>query len=432
LAVFEEHLPASHHCSIQCFIHLARSYQHAEQWVACSKLCARATEKLDTNLAGGQVKQALITLLCCQGLACFRTRAAKKRYEHAMQCYRRALNIVREMSHVSWRPVEMQTIHDFASELISAERYQLAKEELAKALALLERLEHPPRPPRDDDDDDEEEEEEEEEEPPPPPQIGKVDAALSRCNLMRTLAQAQRASGQSSEAEQTLTKAMQHADSVGKDGAQAQEFTRRELVQHIYTQPPPQGGGSPAQGGAARAREAEPLLRRTLELLQVLIRTGGGRLREAGRGGWLAGWGAGWLAGWPGFWGRGTVLSVIALPCPCWRHPPPSSPWSVCCVTVLCCVAAATAPLVCVYITWPGLACAGLCCHHTGARRPHGPLARARHAARARHRTGARRRPRSSAVAHARAGQHGQDLRARASARDPAAERRRLHGLGDV
>lgn len=75
LATFEKCLPSSHHCTTQTFIHLARSYQHAQKWNACDKLCTRATDKLDTATAGGAVKQALITILCCQGLACFRTGA---------------------------------------------------------------------------------------------------------------------------------------------------------------------------------------------------------------------------------------------------------------------------------------------------------------------------------------------------------------------
>eukprot|EP01048_Picozoa_sp_COSAG05_P014980 COSAG05_NODE_1751_length_4143_cov_2.852621_6_plen_291_part_00 len=184
LATFEEFLPSSHHCTTQTFIHLARSYQHAQKWNACDKLCTRATDKLDTATAGGAVKQALITILCCQGLACFRTGAGpidrvevsdslrciaclhfllgravrlenhlsnvvvtgvEKRKTHAENCYRRALNIVREMSHPSWRPVELKTSHEFASELISAELYDTAIAEVNKALGLLQSLEHPPR-----------------------------------------------------------------------------------------------------------------------------------------------------------------------------------------------------------------------------------------------------------------------------------------------
>ena len=69
----------------------------------------------------------------------------EKRKTHAENCYRRALNVVREMSHPSWRAVELKTSHEFASELISAELYDTAMVEVNKALALLHSLEHPPR-----------------------------------------------------------------------------------------------------------------------------------------------------------------------------------------------------------------------------------------------------------------------------------------------
>lgn len=69
----------------------------------------------------------------------------EKRKTHAENCYRRALNVVREMSHPSWRAVELKTSHEFASELISAELYDTAMVEVNKALALLQSLEHPPR-----------------------------------------------------------------------------------------------------------------------------------------------------------------------------------------------------------------------------------------------------------------------------------------------
>ena len=55
LAVFEEHLPASHHCSIQCFIHLARSYQHAEKWVASVE--ATLPKYLRLQIVAGVVEQ---------------------------------------------------------------------------------------------------------------------------------------------------------------------------------------------------------------------------------------------------------------------------------------------------------------------------------------------------------------------------------------
>ena len=274
LKLFEEHLPSSHHCTVQGFIHLARSYQHAQKWLACDKLCARATDKIDTVQAGGSVKQAMITLLCCQGLACFREPSGK-RYAHAENCYRRGLKVVREMSHPSWRPVELQTAHDFARELIGAGKTDLAQAEVAKSLQLLQLLENPPKPSRPDG---ASSDSEEEEQPPPPPQIRPKDAALSRCNLMRTLAHAQTTGGDKIGAETTLRKALKLADSVGntpgagcnnpdckdpnckgpKDqgGQMAMEFCRRELAQLYLNQPD-------------RAREAEPLLRETLGLLQA-------------------------------------------------------------------------------------------------------------------------------------------------------------------
>ena len=116
VAIFEAHLPASHQASMQSYVHLARNYQQVQSWDKADKLCARACEKLDTTSAGGPVKQTLITLCCAEGMSCFRTK--KGRNQHGENCYRRALKVVREMSHQSWRPVELNTIHEFARELL--------------------------------------------------------------------------------------------------------------------------------------------------------------------------------------------------------------------------------------------------------------------------------------------------------------------------
>eukprot|EP01048_Picozoa_sp_COSAG05_P023928 COSAG05_NODE_5402_length_1186_cov_1.462741_1_plen_360_part_10 len=208
LETFEKFLPGSHHCTTQTFIHLARCYQHAQQWNKCDKLCTRATDKLDTETAGGAVKQALITILCCQGLACFRT-GLDKRKTHAENCYRRALNVVREMSHPSWRPVELKTSHEFANELISAGLHETAIVEVNKTLELLQRLEHPPRPPKEGS---ESEHSSDEEEEPPPPQIDATSAALTRANLLRTLAHAQQIGQDKPGAEKSLLQAIKLAD----------------------------------------------------------------------------------------------------------------------------------------------------------------------------------------------------------------------------
>eukprot|EP01044_Picomonas_judraskeda_P000353 COSAG03_NODE_16_length_21807_cov_27.080247_1_plen_89_part_10 len=43
------------------------------------------------------MKQTLITLCCCEGLACFRT-TTKDRKQHAENCYRRALKVSLSLS----------------------------------------------------------------------------------------------------------------------------------------------------------------------------------------------------------------------------------------------------------------------------------------------------------------------------------------------
>ena len=116
---FEASLPAAHQASMQTYIHLGRNYQQVGKWDKCDKLCARACEKLDTASAGGPVKQTLITLCCMEGMACFRN-TKQDRKQHGESCYRRALKVVREMNHPSWRPVELNTIHEFVREMLSA------------------------------------------------------------------------------------------------------------------------------------------------------------------------------------------------------------------------------------------------------------------------------------------------------------------------
>ena len=71
-------------------------------------------------------------------MSCFREQK-KDRKQHGENCYRRALKVVREMSHPSWKPVELNTIHEFARELLGAGMQKQAVKEMHGAMEMLVR-----------------------------------------------------------------------------------------------------------------------------------------------------------------------------------------------------------------------------------------------------------------------------------------------------
>jgi hypothetical protein len=244
VAAFEAHLPAAHQASMQTYIHLARNYQQVGMWDKCDKLCARACEKLDTASAGGPVKQTLITLCCAEGMACFRTK--KDRKQHGENCYRRALKVVREMSHPSWRPVELNTIHEFARELLGAAKQKEAVKEMHSAMEMLDNLAE------------EQLDEDGEVVAAAHPMAMGANGAINRSAILRTMSQAAASMGSMEAAEGGLREAIKLASTINADQATMQvECAKRELAFLITTRLP------------ARVAEAEPLLRNVLEMLQA-------------------------------------------------------------------------------------------------------------------------------------------------------------------
>ncbi len=245
VVAFEASLPAAHQASMQSYIHLARNYQQVGMWDKCDKLCARACEKLDTASAGGPVKQTLITLCCAEGMACFRT-TTKNRKQHGENCYRRALKIVRELTHPSWRPVELNTIHEFARELLGAGMGKEAVKEMHGAMEMLDDLAE------------EQVDEDGEVVAPAHPMAMGANGAINRSAILRTMSQAAASMGSMEAAEGGLKEAIKLASGVSADQATMQvECAKRELAYLIMTRLP------------SRVAEAEPLLRNVLEMLQA-------------------------------------------------------------------------------------------------------------------------------------------------------------------
>jgi tetratricopeptide (TPR) repeat protein len=245
VAAFETSLPAAHQASMQAYIHLARNYQQVGMWDKCDKLCARACEKLDTASAGGPVKQTLITLCCAEGMACFRT-TKKDRKQHGENCYRRALKVVREMTHPSWRPVELNTIHEFARELLGVRMSKEAVKEMHGAMEMLDDLAE------------EQLDDDGEVIAPAHPMAMGANGAINRSAILRTMSQAAASMGSMEAAEGGLKEAIKLASAVSADQATMQvECAKRELAYLITTRLP------------SRVAEAEPLLRNVLEMLQA-------------------------------------------------------------------------------------------------------------------------------------------------------------------
>ena len=248
--------------TMQNYVQLARRYQHAGKWEKCDKLCARACEKLDTGNAGGPVKQNLILLSCAEGLACFRS--PKNRKQHGENCYRRALNVVRQMQHPSWRTVELNTIHEFARELMSADMHKVAVKELNGAMEMLDEMcggdegkrlfacrrlsRWIQRWLRADEEGNVME---------PHPMTQGMAGAVNRASVLRDLAQAAKHMGSADAAEGGLREAIRLCDAeTGKEVDMQAECARRELAYLLM-------------GLDGRAGEAEPLLRKVLEMLQA-------------------------------------------------------------------------------------------------------------------------------------------------------------------
>ena len=247
--------------TMQNYVQLARRYQHAGKWEKCDKLCARACEKLDTGNAGGPVKQNLILLSCAEGLACFRS--PKNRKQHGENCYRRALNVVRQMQHPSWRTVELNTIHEFARELMSADMHKVAVKELNGAMEMLDEMcggdegkrlfacrlsRRIQRWLRADEEGNVME---------PHPMTQGMAGAVNRTSVLRDLAQAAKHMGSADAAEGGLREAIRLCDAeTGKEVDMQAECARRELAYLLM-------------GLDGRAGEAEPLLRKVLEMLQA-------------------------------------------------------------------------------------------------------------------------------------------------------------------
>ena len=242
---FEASLPAAHQISMQSYIHLGRNYQHVGMWDKCDKLCARASEKLDTASAGGPVKQTLITLCCMEGMACFRN-TKQDRKQHGESCYRRALKVVRELNHPSWRPVELNTIHEFGREMLSAGMSKEAVKELNGALKMLDDLAT------------EQVDEDGTVIAAAHPMAMGGNGAINRSAILRTMSQAAASAGNMDAAVGGLNEAIRLASEVNVEKANMQvECAKRELAHLITTRLP------------SRVAEAEPLLRSVLEMLQV-------------------------------------------------------------------------------------------------------------------------------------------------------------------
>ena len=108
LPVLEEHLPGAHECVTTCFITLARNYASLERWDKCEKLCGRGADRLDTAQRGKQTF-SMVQMMSLRGCAAFR----QNRYDHAKECYQRCLDVLDELTHPSWRHVEVEKIHEF-------------------------------------------------------------------------------------------------------------------------------------------------------------------------------------------------------------------------------------------------------------------------------------------------------------------------------
>lgn len=142
LTVFEEHLPAAHGCSVNCYQLLANCYMNSRQWDLAEKLCNRAVVRMEAGLTS-EIRQTTINLCWHLGTIYFVGESKGVRKEQGINAYRKALRLLEDMTHLSWRPLEISTFQRLGMQLLDAGFPKDAAAEFNGALEVLDDHENP-------------------------------------------------------------------------------------------------------------------------------------------------------------------------------------------------------------------------------------------------------------------------------------------------